>query len=450
MRRIVVAVLASFAVLLSTAHLAAAGCGVGCGGCSDPCVRSQCGGCTTCGECVPCCERLDTGPVELMRVILEPKYDVVKRSICCTEYKEERRVRPVTVRKSVPIEEEKICLETVYVPKTETKVIEYTVSVPIKEEKTREYTTTVPKWTEVEEQYTVNVPELVQVEETYNVKVPTVEEVPCEYTVMVPSPQKRVVMQTVTNAVPVEKTRTIRHCVPVVTTKMVEKDYGHWETRVVQAPCCGSGYTGCGGCGAASRCGPCQPATKTVCKKVWCPNIVKEEVQCVTAKYQTQELKYLAYEQTCEQVPHECVSICYKPEKRAGTKKVVKYVEQPRKRTRTDVQYHEETRTRVKKVLSFEEVTKTETYPVIRYEQQTRTKEVSYTVKVPEQRVKKYTATRFDCVSESKLEECTVCVPVPVVKEVEVQVCRMVPKVVSVTCNPCESCSGGCGCCCGN
>ncbi len=39
-------------------------------------------------------------------------------------------------------------------------------------------------------------------------------------------------MQTVTNAVPVSKTRTVQTYQPVTRTQTVTKDYGHWEDRV--------------------------------------------------------------------------------------------------------------------------------------------------------------------------------------------------------------------------
>ena len=71
----------------------------------------------------------------------------------------------------------------------------------------------------------------------------------------------------------------------------------------------------------------------------------------------------------------------------------------------------------------------------VRYEQQTKTKEVSYTVQVTQQEVETYTVTRQDPVAEKQLETYTVRIPVPVVKEVSFQVCRMVPKVVTVEIN---------------
>ncbi|MBW8885634.1 MAG: ferredoxin, partial [Planctomycetia bacterium] len=57
----------------------------------------------------------------------------------------------------------------------------------------------------------------------------------------------------------------------------------------------------------------------------------------------------------------------------------------------------------------------------------------------PESRTETYTVTRCDQVPENTIENYTTRVCVPVTKEVEVQVCRMVPKVVSVTVQPCPA-----------
>lgn len=417
-----------------------------CGGCSDPCVTTSCGGCVTTTPARRC-EPLDVGPCTAMKIVMVPEYTTETRSVCGTEYREEERTRPVTVCRTEPVTEERARVKTTYVPQTETKTIEYTVMVPIKEEKTVEYTTTVPVWSEEEVQYTVKVPVLVDVEESYTVKVPVLEDVEFNYTVQVPYPEKRTVMRTVNNVVPVTRTRTISHCVPLVKTMLVNKDYGHWETQVSEVSCGSRTYANCGRyrrCGDCGRCGGCTSATRTVCRKVWVPNCVQEEVTVVEQRQQTQEVRYLAYEQRSEQVPYECTSICYKPETRTATKKVVKYATETHTRTRKDVQYQDEVRTHPKKVLTFTEEKRTETYPVIRYEPQTHTKEVSYTVQVPHQEVETHTVTRQDRVEDKQLETYTVRVPVPVVKEVSFQVCRMVPKVVTVEINPCATGAGPC------
>ena len=184
---------------------------------------------------------------------------------------------------------------------------------------------------------------------------------------------------------------------------------------------------------------PTAGAPEMVCRQVWVPNVIKEEVSEVVPQEQTAEVQYMVYEQHYNTVPYECVCIEYRPETRTGTKKEVVYQKEVRTRPRTIVEYQNESRTRPKKVLTFKEEERTETYPVVNYKPEKRTKEVSYTICVPETRTENYTVTRCDQVPENKIETYTARVCVPVTKEIEVQVCRMVPKVVSVTIQPCPA-----------
>lgn len=240
------------------------------------------------------------------------------------------------------------------------------------------------------------------------------------------------------------------------------------------AASCGSGCSsGCasGGCGTAVNSGIVYSAptpvyseptyaapaacatttTQTVTRRVWVPNVVTEEVSVVENVPQSQEVAYTVYEQRTEQVPYECTYLVYRPESRTGTRKVVNYVEESRTRNRKVVQYNDEVRTRTRKQLSYKQETRTETIPVVSYTTEKRTKEVSYTFNVPETKVEPFTSTRFETVNEEVSEEYTVSVPVSTVKEVQVQVCRMVPKLVPVTIYPCAggsdtaaACAGGC------
>jgi hypothetical protein len=73
-------------------------------------------------------------------------------------------------------------------------------------------------------------------------------------------------------------------------------------------------------------------------------------------------------------------------------------------------------------------------------EQQTR--EVTYTVCVPVKKTVSYDVTVCKTVPVEKVRRCTVMVPHQVEKEVQVQVCRMVPKTVTVPVN--GGCSSGC------
>jgi hypothetical protein len=79
----------------------------------------------------------------------------------------------------------------------------------------------------------------------------------------------------------------------------------------------------------------------------------------------------------------------------------------------------------------------------VTYTNETRTKEVSYTYNVPEVTQEAYEVTRNDTVCEDEVEEYTVSVPVCVMKEVQVQVCKMVPRLVEEVITPCSSGSAG-------
>lgn len=234
------------------------------------------------------------------------------------------------------------------------------------------------------------------------------------------------------------------------------------------------GHGSCGQCGGASGCSACGggaavyasdaayggtvgagcgmattqviqsvPTTQMVSRQVWVPNVVTEDVSVVENVPQSQEITYTVYEQHSEQVPYEATSVCYRPETRTGTRKVVNYVPEKRTRTRKVVNYQDETRTRTLRQASYEQKTRTETVPVVSYTTEKRTKEVSYTVNVPETQVEPFTATRYETVEEVVNETYTERVAVPVSKEVQVQVTRMVPKLVAFQVNISASCSSG-------
>ncbi len=416
-----------------------------CGGCSDTCMGYAPAPGPTCAAPPSVC--LDTGPQTQMHVVLVPTYVTEKQAVCTTEYREEQRQRVVCSYKSVPVNEERVRVYTVPVSKTETKTIEYTVQVPVQSTQTKTYKMKVPVWTEEQEKYTVMVPVIKEIQEEYCVNVPVLREVAFNYNVNVPYPVTNTVNKTVSTAVPVMKTRTVSYCVPTTKTRVCTVDRGHWENRVEHVP---SGPIQAPPQGAAVQ-APSKGSEKgsekqvpggpgqVVCHQVWVPNVINEEVSEVVSQPQTAEVQYLVYEQQYNTVPYQCVCIEYRPESRTGTKKEVTYQKEVRTRPRTIVEYQKETRTRPKKVLTFKEEERTETYPVVTYKPEKRTKEVSYTVCVPESRTETYTVTRCDQVPENKIENYTTRVCVPVTKEIEVQVCRMVPKVVSVTVQPCPT-----------
>lgn len=542
------------------------------GGCSDPCAAAACGGygatgCASCGSaasvagCVNCgvshsmasaqvhaqaqisagptgCAACDTtavqtqsaavltqqtdlmdcGPVTSYRVVMEPKYFTETRVEPVTTYQEETRYRTRSVPRQVAVEVQDYRSTTVMVPKTETKTVEYTVLVPQKNEKTVTVKEMVPVWNEVTDTYTVRVPNVVDVPEEYTVRVAKLRDEEFNYTVFVPQAQTQTKMQTVTNAVPVTKTRTVQVLRPVTRMETVTRDYGHWEVRVeeaaapttaVAAPApismggcgtysgncascggCGQVYStysngcmrsstcgGCGGCGVQQACGGCgqsacggcghsnaascgavastgtsvAPCAQTISRRVWVPNVVTEEVPVTENVTETQEVTYTAFEQKTEQIPYECTYIVYAPEERSGSRQVVDYVNETRTRNRKVVQYNQEQRTRTRKELSYKEESRTETIPFVTYTTEKKTKEVSFTVNVPETKLEPITTTRFDTVTEEVSEAYTVRVPVQSTKEVQVQVSRMVPKLVPMTIYPCSSAGqravGGCASC---
>ncbi|MCC7336045.1 MAG: ferredoxin [Pirellulaceae bacterium] len=543
---------------MSLAVIAAATCEVqaGCGllrrgGCSDPCGASACGGVAACGGdcgggcgqssvgyaspmgsgCSDCGQNaafgagagpamaasaapqgglIDCGPVASYQVVMEPQYVTETRAQSATEYQDEVRTRTRSIARQVPVEVQDYRTTTVMIPTTETKTVEYSVLVPVKGEKSVEVTESVPVWTDVVSNYTVRVPTLVDVPEEYTVRVAQLRDETFDYTVYVPQTQTQTRVQTVTNAVPVTKQRTIEVCRPVTRMQAVTKDYGHWEVRVeevagvatagigyapAQSICIGAGNGGlnmggcggyigacgacggagqvygttgngcrvsstCGGCGGcgSSNCGGCgsppesmaagsggpafAPAVQTVSRRVWVPNVVTENVPVVENQSKTEVISYTAFETQTEQVPYECTYVVYVPEQRTGTRQAVDYVNETRTRNRKVVQYSEETRSRTHRELSYTTQTRTETIPFVTYSTEKRTKEVTYQINVPQTKTEPFTTTRFDTVVEDVTEEYTVRVPVLTSKEVQVQVCRMVPKLVPVTIYPCSGSAG--------
>ena len=101
-----------------------------------------------------------------------------------------------------------------------------------------EVSESVPVWSEVPEEYTVRVPSLVDVPETYTVKVPQLKDETFEYTVMVPHAVTEKKVHTVTNAVPVTKTRTIEVCVPTTTIQRCSTD----ERFILERITCAAGF----------------------------------------------------------------------------------------------------------------------------------------------------------------------------------------------------------------
>jgi len=135
MARIVIVLACGLMSLVATAQVEAGCRRVYCGGCSDPCVTSGCGGCVTysvsrgigCGAgsgyvaaSQPRCIPLDVAPSTGLKIVLVPEYVTEMRSVCSTEYKEENRSRVRAVSRAVPVTEDRVSFQTVFVPQTAT------------------------------------------------------------------------------------------------------------------------------------------------------------------------------------------------------------------------------------------------------------------------------------------------------------------------------------------
>lgn len=396
----------------------------------------------------------------------------------------------------IPKTETKTVDYNVLVPQAQEKVVQVTESVPVWNEVQETYTVKVPTVVDVAEQYTVKVPQLREETFTYTVQVPQTQthQRIQRVTNAVPVTKSR----TIQVSRPVTRTQTVTrdhgHWEMIVEEVAVASCYSAPATGISMGGCgtgttyvngCGGmsptySYNGCGqavsspcgGCGRTSGCGRgcgCQsaavascgsmsgygsisgvasnatscgvataPTAQTVTRRVWVPNVVTEEVPVVENVTEQQEITYTAFEQQTTEVPYESVSVVYTPEQRTGTRKVVDYVPESRTRTRKVVQYADETRTRTRKELTYKQETRNQTIPFVSYSTEKRTKEVSFTVNVPETLVEPVVTTRYETVQEEVSEQYTVKVPVTSYREQQVQVAKIVPKLVPITINPCQ------------
>ena len=330
------------------------------------------------GGCGPSCQPAPCQPeVQYVeKTIYVPQMVSETRTVNVTKYRTEERERRYMVHRCVP--------ETTQVEQ------KYIVMVPQQKERTVEYTVNVPVTRDVEQKYWVCVPKYEDVEKSYQVKVPVWDEVEKTCTVLVPHREQR------------QGTRTVCKVVPVKEKRTVTCDRGHWEVQTSEVACgkCLSG---------------CAPRVYRVCKRVWVPNVVTEEVEVTVCRRQTEE------------VPYEyCVTVM-KPEQRSYTQKVCNW--------------KTETRTRTVRICKTEREQRTRTIQVRECKTEQRTRTEKYTVCVPETRTRTVNVTNYKQVSEEGVQKYNVCVPYTETKEVEVQVCKMVPKTITVpVCESCNSC----------
>ncbi len=408
---------------------------------------------------------------------------------------EDYRIKSVTV----PRTETKTVEFSVLVPEQSTKTVSLNVTVPEWTDVSETYKVKVPTISDVQETYQVKVPKLRDETFTYTVYVPQTESVTKLQTVTnaVPVVKTRTVQRTIPKYSTQTVTKDYGHWETVVEEVAGS---GYSVSGVTSDAGCGpvSSAVAGGGCGSSMfapstpscapavtnrclprvRCGrPAVPSCSTGCgcgcnvqpsvvsngcvpngsvtlgtvvnstpvtttRRVWVPNVVTEEVQVATNEVVNEEMAYTVYEQQTTEVPYECTYLVYRPETRTGTKKVVDYVSEDRTRTRKVVNYVDEERTRTRKVVSYKTEAKEEVYPVVSYRTEKRTKDVTFTINDVQQVVEPFTATRMETVVEDVVEDYVVSVQVPVTKEVQVQVCKMVPKLVAYTFNPCATVGG--------
>jgi hypothetical protein len=271
--------------------------------------------------------------------------------------------------------------KTILVPKTEmeTQTIHVTQYKPETRERTVAVMNRVPKTETVTRNYSVMVPKTETKTITYNVCKPVVTEEIQQYVANVPCSESR------------EGTRKV--CKQVASTKkrMVTVDQGHWE-----GPAPASAASGCGAscencddvygrrhrfrrsCGSPCRGNGCGTVSNCGSGPVWVPNPVQQEVE------------YTAYENVWEDQKYTYNVVVMKPETRTRTVKKCHMVA----------------------------------------EQQSR--EVAFTKCVPEQRSSTHEVTRYECVPSEKTVTYTVQVPYQVEKQIQVRVCKMVPKTILV------------------
>lgn len=292
----------------------------------------------------------------------------------------------------------KMVEKTIMVPQMETETRKVCVTEYTNETRERKVTVMqrVPKTETVTRNYTAMVPKTETKTVTYNVCKPVVTEEQQEYTVCVPHTETR------------EGTRKVCKVVPTTKTRTVKVDEGHWEQA---KPACDSSACGSAdSCGAPACCDSGCGRRRLLCRRscgpaasgcggadrVWVPNVVEKEVP------------FTVCEKVWEDQPYKCNVTVMKPETRTRTVKKCNYVTEQ------------------------------------------KTKDVTVTRCVPEQRTMTKEVTRYECVPTEKTVTCTVRVPHQVEKEVQVQVCKMVPKTVMVPaasegCGTADCGSGGCG-----
>lgn len=253
-------------------------------------------------------------------------------------------------------------------------------------------------------------------EEKCWVDVPVWREVEQKFVVQVPYREKRQGKRTVTeqvwnevdqqytihvphNEVRKEKV-TVWRSVPVQLSRKVCEDQGHWEDRPVQPAPCQVAVAPCGSCA------PCQPACQPVActQKVWVPKIVEREVP-----YMVNECKPFEEEREVH------FTVC-KPEVQVRKVKTCSLVCREVPYEYEECVWKPEERSCMRKVCDWKKEERVRKFDVVTCVPITRNVEV--------------TVCKMVCVPREKVIQETVCTPVCVEREVSVPVCHMVEKKV--------------------
>ncbi len=285
-------------------------------------------------------------PHTVQKTVYTPQWVTETRKVMVTRYVHEEREGVKTVMRCVPEQREVQRSCTVMVPERRTKTVPVTQYRPVHRQVEQQYAVRVPEWTQREVQYTV----------------------------MVSHVEARQGVRQVTQWVEEEVVKT------------VHRDHGHWEVQMVQVPCYSKRL-----CRRRACCDPCC-GTRTVCQKVWVPNIVEEEVTVTVCRPQIVEEPYEYH-----------VTVC-KPE----------------------------VRTKMVNVCNMRTEMRTRMCTVVEYERVVTHREVCYTVLVPQTRTWTEMVTTYRQVAEQVPYTYTVCVPVQEEQEIEVQVCQMVATTIDV------------------
>ena len=340
----------------------------------------------------PCpCPRIE------QRTVLVPQWVTECKKVPATEIRHEERDREIVTYKDAPETVARTRTVTVMERQVRSHQEKYTVERPVTEK--------------VEQRYTVCIPYTETRTATRTVLKPVWTEVERKYTVCVPYCEKRTGL------------RTVAKCVPVVRTREICVDQGHWEERISKPICKPICKPVC------NVCEPCAPPVTVVVPVVVCKTRVW--VPCVVHKTES----YTVNTTEMVQVPYTYEVKLERPEVRTKIEKVRTMVPTPEPYSYEVQLTRHETRTRF--------------VDVCRMVPEVRTRIVNETVCVPREKCETYNVTVVRRVAVKRIVKECFDVPVCTTREVQVRVRKLVPKTVDVqvAVRPvCAVCAPACGC----